>query len=182
MIPMSRLKAVYKDLATGSDEKSFAQLTKEVKEEQTQRNLSLQITPSPTMGTSQNPEQEMSFQRASGSPMEGCPADQPPEMDVDPQVQAGSLSKTVPKTRKRQLYTVARLVVEPDSQGSSQCTTSSQETETVIRTKESHSETEARTEEPRPAVVVPDERNIQNPVTDHEIPAPTRKQPRRSTR
>lgn len=168
---MSRLEAVYKDLATGSDEKSFAQLTKEVKEEQTRRNLSLHITPSPTKGTSQNPEQEMSFQRASGSPMEGSPADQPPEMDVDPQVQAGSLSKAVPKTRKRQLYTVARLVVEPDSQGSSQCTTASQETKT-----------EVRTEEPRPAVVMPNERNLQNPVTDHEIPAPTRKQPRRSIR
>lgn len=159
-------------MAAGSDEKSFAQLDKEVKrEEQAKTSISLHLSPGPTNGMSQDSEKDVSFQRDSGSPMEASPADQPPQMNADPQTQARSLTKTTSVPRKRRLYTVAKLVVEPDSQGSSQCTMASQETES-----------EVRTEEPPQAVVTPNKKDLQNPVTDSEVSIPTRKHPRRASK
>ncbi|XP_041799257.1 telomeric repeat binding factor a [Chelmon rostratus] len=173
MIQRTRLEAAYKALATSSDERTFAQLEEEVEQEEQaeQQGLSLTLSPTPPKDTNQDSEQDELFQRDSGSPMEASPADQPPQTDVAPQTQAGSLSKTPLVLRKRQLYTVARLVVEPDSQGSSQCTAASQELEA-----------EVRTEEPPQSPARPNKKGLQNPVTDNEVSAPTQKHPRRASK
>lgn len=170
-IPRSRLEAAYNDLTAGSFEKPFSELEKEVKrEEQAQNNLSEHLSPAPERGASEELEQDVSFQRASGSPMEASPADQPPQMDVTAQAPAGSLSKASSLPRKRQLYTVARLVVDPDSQASSQYSSSQER------------ETEARTEEPPQEAVTPSKKDPQNPVTGDEVAVPIRKHTRKSTR
>lgn len=125
--------------------------------------LLLRLSPTPPMCTEQNAGQDGLFQRDSGSPMEASPADQPPQMDAVPQTQAGSISKSAPVLRNRRLYTVARLVVEPDSQGSSQCTTASlQEVETEIRT-----------EEPPPAIT--NKKELQSQVTHSDFTTHTQK-------
>lgn len=80
-------------------------------------------------GTTQSSEQEALFQRKSVSPLEASPADQMTQTGAERQAAAGSLSKT--------LYTVARFVVEPDSQPSSQCTTAAEELDVETRTTES---------------------------------------------
>ncbi|KAK5624210.1 hypothetical protein CRENBAI_000028 [Crenichthys baileyi] len=109
-------------------------------------------------------EVEAQGNRDSCSPMEASPADQPPQTDAEPQAQSGSCSKT--------LYTVARLVVEPDSQPCSQCTTAAEEMETE------------RTEKPpqTPSPSNKEENSLQCPVTDKEVVIPTRKLPRRCNR
>ncbi|XP_070817364.1 telomeric repeat binding factor a [Chaetodon trifascialis] len=168
MIQRSRLEAAYKALAANSDEKTFAQLEEEVEqEEQAKKEVSLPLSPT----TIKDSEQDELFQRDSGSPMEASPADQPPQTDVAPQTPAGSLSKTPLVLRNRQLYTVARLVVEPDSQGSSQCTAASQELET-----------EVRTEEPPQPATVPSKKSQQSPATDSEVAMPTPKRLRRTSK
>lgn len=167
-ITVSRLEAAYKALAAGSNEKSFAQLDQEVKkEEQTASNHSLHQCPTLTKATSQVSQIDVPRQRDSGSPNEALSADQPTQMDVDPQTQVGSLSKMTSVARKRQPYTVARLVMEPDSQ----CTTASQD-----------QEIEFRTEEPPQADVTPNNKDLFNPVTDYEVVVPSRKHPRHDTR
>ncbi|XP_070764270.1 telomeric repeat binding factor a [Enoplosus armatus] len=175
IIQRTRLEAAYRALAAGPDERTFAQLEEEVEEEEQARreDLSLHLSPTPKKSTMQDSEKDRRFQRDSGSPMEASPADQPPQTDAAPQTQAGSLSKTPSVLRNRRLFTVARLVVEPDSQGSSQCTTSSQELEA-----------EVRTEEPRlpPPLAIPNEEDLQNPVTDKEVPKPTRTCSRRANK
>nr|XP_046239253.1 telomeric repeat binding factor a [Scatophagus argus] len=169
-ISKSRLAVAYRDLCPGSDEKTFVLLDEEMKrDELASKELSLHLSPTPTKGTNKDSEQDGLFQRDSGSPMEASPADQPRQMDADPQAQGGSRSKTPSVTRKRRLYTVARLVVEPDSQGSSQCTAVSQELET-----------EVRTEEPPQSPAIHTKKDLQNPVMDNEIAMPTRKYPRRA--
>lgn len=130
--------------------------------------LSLRLSPTPKKGTNQESEQEALFQRDSGSPMEASPADQPSQTEAVPQTQAGSLSKTPPVLRNRRPYTVAQLVVEPDSQVSSQCTTASQELET-----------EVQTEEPPQSPTITN-KDPQSPLTDNEITRPSRKHPRRA--
>ncbi|XP_031169967.1 telomeric repeat binding factor a isoform X2 [Sander lucioperca] len=173
IIQRARLEAAYKALAAGSYEKTFAQLEEEVEEEEQARKevLCLRLSPSPEMGTDRDLEQDGLFQRDSGSPMEASPADQPPHTDADPQTQAGSLSKTPSVLRNRRLYTVARLVVEPDSQGSSQCTTALQEVETDVRT-----------EEPPQSLAIPSRKDSQSPLTDNEVTIPVRKCPRRANK
>ncbi|XP_076577831.1 telomeric repeat binding factor a [Chaetodon auriga] len=172
MIQRSRLEAAYKALAANSDEKTFAQLEEEVEqEEQAKKDPSLPLSPTTMKDTNRDSEQDELFQRDSGSPMEASPADQPPQTDVAPQTQAGSLSKTPLVLRNRQLYTVARLVVEPDSQGSSQCTAASQELET-----------EVRTEEPPQPAGVPSKKGQQSPATDSEVATPTPKRLRRANK
>ncbi len=137
------------------------------KEEQAKEALCLRLSPTPTRSTDQDSEQNGLFQRGSGSPMEASPADQPEQTDDVPQIQAGSLSKTPPVTRNRRLYTVAQLVVEPDSQGSSQYTTK-------------ELETEVRTEEPPQSPAILNEKDLQNALTDSEDTTPKRKYPRRN--
>lgn len=158
-------------MTAGAFEKPFNELEKEVKrEEQAQNDLSNHLSPAPERDASQELEQDVSFQRASGSPLEASPADQPPQMDVNAQAPAGSLSKASSVPRKRQLYTVARLVVDPDSQASSQHTSSQEQ------------ETEVRTEEPPQEAITPSKKDPQNPVTGDEVAIPTRKHTRKSSR
>lgn len=150
---MSRLEAAYQSLATGLHDKSFTQLKKEVTKEDL--TLTLQKCTSQEAG-------QVSSQGASCSPVEASPADQPAQVDADPQIPTGSVSETAPVTRKRQLYTVARLVVEPDSQGSSQCTSASEEMETEVRA-------EALTA----AVASPARTMSQSLITEDKVVTPT---------
>ncbi|XP_071346254.1 telomeric repeat binding factor a [Trachinotus anak] len=168
IIQKTRLEEVYKALA-GSDEITFAKLEEEVEREEQARNedLSLRLSPTPKKGTNQ----DRLFQRDSGSPIEASPADQPPQTDAVPPTQAGSLSKTPSVVRKRRLYTVAQLVVEPDSLASSQCSTASQE-----------QETEVSTEEPPQSQAVSNKTDSQSLLTDSEITIPSRKLPRRASK
>ncbi|XP_018522364.1 telomeric repeat binding factor a [Lates calcarifer] len=170
IIQRARLEAAYKAWPAHSDERTFAQLMEEVEREAQagKESLSLRLSPTPKKGTNQESEQEALFQRDSGSPMEASPADQPSQTEAVPQTQAGSLSKTPPVLRNRRPYTVAQLVVEPDSQVSSQCTTASQELET-----------EVQTEEPPQSPTITN-KDPQSPLTDNEITRPSRKHPRRA--
>ncbi|XP_036950202.1 telomeric repeat binding factor a isoform X2 [Acanthopagrus latus] len=167
--PRTRLEAAYRDLAPELEERTFAQLEVEVEREEQARieGISLCLSSAPTKDTSRDTEQDGLFQRASGSPMEASPADQPPQTDVVPETQAGSRSKIPSVQKNRQLSTLARLVVEPDSQ---QSTPASQELENEVGTEELQS----------PAV--PSEKLLQSPLTDSEIAVPTRKRRRRSDR
>ncbi|XP_034536450.1 telomeric repeat binding factor a isoform X2 [Notolabrus celidotus] len=135
IILKTSLEAVYKALSA-SDEKTFTQAEEEV-ERETQKSLSLHPSLSQKKRTNQDPEQTQLFQRNSGSPMEASPADQPPQADTAPQTQAGSLSKTPEVIRNRRLpYTLARLVVEPDSQGSILSTAASQDPQAGLMREE----------------------------------------------
>ncbi|XP_041639327.1 telomeric repeat binding factor a isoform X2 [Cheilinus undulatus] len=137
IILKTRLEAAYLALSVGSDERTFAQLEEEVQRETNSECLSLNPSCSPERSSSQDSEQNQLFQRDSGSPMEGSPADQPPQVDSLSQPPAGSLSKTPEVTRNRRLpYNLARLVVEPDSQGSSQSTSALQDLQVELRTEE----------------------------------------------
>nr|XP_029134605.1 LOW QUALITY PROTEIN: telomeric repeat-binding factor 2 [Labrus bergylta] len=132
VIIRTRLEAAYIALSNDSDERPFAQLEAEVEREEQEKKKdmsSLHCSLAPENSTNQDSEQELIFQRDSGSPMEASPADQTPQTDAVLQEQAGSLSKTpeVKRTR-RPPYNLARLVVEPDSQGSTQSTQSTQST------------------------------------------------------
>ncbi len=150
--------------------RTFAQLEEEVeREEQAGEDLSRRLSATPTEGTSGDLEEDGLFQRDSGSPMEASPADQPPQTDDVHPAQAGSLSKTPSVQRNRRPYTVAHLVVEPDSQVGSQCTSASNELET-----------EVRTEEPSLSPATPNKKDLQNPGRNDEETTPTRKRPRRA--
>ncbi|XP_073320095.1 telomeric repeat binding factor a isoform X3 [Pagrus major] len=161
----TRLEAAYKDLAAGLIERTFAQLEEEVERE---GQASLCLSSTPTKDINRDSEQDGLFQRASGSPMEASPADQPPQMDVVPETQAGSRSKTPSVLKNRRLFTVARLVVEPDSQQSCQSTPASQDLENEVRTEEPQSPS------------VPSNKQPQSPLTDSEVDVPTRKRRRRA--
>ncbi len=160
-------------MAADSDERTFAQLEEEVeREEQPQKErLSLHLSPSPKKDTERALEEDALFQKDSGSPMEASPADQPPHTDAVPETQAGSLSKTPPVLRNRRPYTVAQLVVEPDSQGGSQCTTASRELEAEVRTEESPQ-----------SQAIPNKIDQHDPVTDDEVTIRTRKRSRRPSK
>ncbi|XP_075966435.1 telomeric repeat binding factor a [Anarhichas minor] len=172
IIQRTRLEMAYKALSASSGERIFAQLEDEVEEEEQARKeaLSRRFSPAPKEGTILDSEQDGLFQRDSGSPMEASPADQPPQTDAVPQTESGLLPKTPPALRNRHLHTVARLVVEPDSQGSSQCTAASQEQETDVRA-----------EEPPQPPAIPD-KDSQSLVADIEVSKPMRKIPRRANK
>ncbi|KAM4592971.1 telomeric repeat binding factor a isoform 2-T2 [Odontesthes bonariensis] len=167
IIHRARLQATYKALASGLNEKTFAQLEQEVETEGQKRDDLCPHHSSDGNGDANlNSEQEKLFQRDSCSPMEASPADQPPQTDTGPQAQACSVSKA--------LYTVARLVVEPDSQPNSQCMTPPEELES-----------EDGMETPTQALVVSSEKgfkDVECPVADREVAFPTRKRPRRTNR
>ncbi|XP_034413245.1 telomeric repeat binding factor a [Cyclopterus lumpus] len=171
IIQRSRLEMAHKALAAGAGagERTFAQLEEEVEEEEQARkeNLSRRLSPAPRKG-SMDSEQDGLFQRDSGSPMEASPADQTPQTDAVPQTESGWLSKTPSGLRNRHLNTVARLVVEPDSQGSSQCTAASQEKEADVGTEEPPQS---------PAILDKDSQSL---GADNEISIPVRKIPRRA--
>ncbi|XP_024151120.1 telomeric repeat binding factor a isoform X3 [Oryzias melastigma] len=154
IIQRSRLEAAYKALA--EDEKTFVQLEQEVETEiQDVGDLHLELP------SDSETEQNDLCQRKVCSPMEASPAEQPPQTNGGPQVQARLLSK--------QHYTVARLVTEPDSQFSSQYSTALEELETEAGTKNPpKTQDECR------------EKEQQCPVSDDETVILTPKRPRRS--
>lgn len=166
-IPKSRLEKAYEDLsAKDSDKKPFPELEEVVELESQERACRcLRNSPDPMRGADQSSEQEAPFQRGSCSPMEASPADQPPQTDTEHHRPTGLLSKTH--------YTVARFVVEPDSQPSSQCTTAAEELDTETRTKEPRQTAASLNKELN---------DLECPVTDKEAVIPTRKPPRRSSR
>ncbi|XP_008403948.1 telomeric repeat binding factor a [Poecilia reticulata] len=129
-IQKSKLEVAYKDMALCLEEKTFSDLEQEVEEESQKRVcFSLERHTDSVRGATQSSEQEALFQRKSVSPMEASTADQMTQTGAERQAAAGSLSKT--------LYTVARFVVEPDSQPSSQCTTATEELDVETRTTDS---------------------------------------------
>ncbi|XP_012723422.2 telomeric repeat binding factor a isoform X2 [Fundulus heteroclitus] len=157
-----RLEVAYKALAEDSEE-TFSDLEEEVEVEAQERTcVSLQPPVDPRRDADQRSEQKEQTERNSCSPME---ADQPPQTDAAQQAQTGSLSKTS--------YTVARLVVEPDSLPSSQCTTAPEELETKTWT-------ELPPQTPAPSHT--ELTDLQCPITDKEVVLPTRTQPRRSSK
>ncbi|XP_023153830.2 telomeric repeat binding factor a isoform X1 [Amphiprion ocellaris] len=172
VIQRVRLEAAYKALSAATENRTFAQLEEYVeREEQEIENLGLLHPTDPKTDTNLDSEQEGLFQRDSGSPMEASPADQPPQTDAAPETLAGSLSKIPSALWSGQLYTVPRLVVEPDSQVSSQCITDSQEQRTDVRA-----------EEPPQTLARSNEKDLQCPVPDREVDVPVRKCPRRAKR
>ncbi|XP_047436842.1 telomeric repeat binding factor a isoform X2 [Mugil cephalus] len=175
VIQRTRLEAAYNALAAGSVEMTFAQLKDEVEtdeqetEEQERDNFCLQLSLDTYSCTHQKSEEEGPFQRNSGSPMEASPAERP-QTDAVTQTQVGSLSKMAAVTRNRQLPTLAQLVVEPDSQAASQCTTSSHEAQTEVEMEKSPQ-----------TCAVSDKNDQQCPLTVKKVSVPTRKR-RRVTR
>ncbi|KAK7913134.1 hypothetical protein WMY93_013345 [Mugilogobius chulae] len=95
-ITKSRLEAGFKMLADASD---FIRLEKEIEEE-----------PSKTQSTEEIKDQL--YLRNSDSPLEASPADEPAQMSDLTQAHTGLLSK-IPSNGQH--YTVARLVMEPDT-------------------------------------------------------------------
>ncbi|XP_060924395.1 telomeric repeat binding factor a [Limanda limanda] len=173
IIQRTRLEAAYKMLASLSDMRTFAQLEEEVEREEQERtnDLLLRLSPSLKEDISLDSEPDGVFQRCSGSPMEASVADQPPKTEAVSHTQTGSLSKSPsPPLRKRRLYTVARLVVEPDSQSSSQCTVASPEPDTQA----------LEVELPESPTIADD--NSQSLLTDNEVTKPSRKPRTQSSR
>lgn len=159
-IHKTRLKEAYQALAAGVDGTTMEHLEEEIeREEQPKKdNLNPHILPTPNRDSQQAFEQDGLFQRDSNSPMEASPADQPPHTDTVPETQTGSETNTTPVLTNR-LYSVAQLVVEPDSQVGLQCTTPSQEPEI-----------EVVTEQPQ---VLSSKEDQQDPVTVVEVTIPT---------
>ncbi|XP_043961936.1 telomeric repeat binding factor a [Gambusia affinis] len=164
-ISKSRLEVAYKALAQCLEEKTFSDLEQEVEEESQKRVcLCLERCTDSIQRTTQSSEQEALFQRKSVSPMEASPADEMTQIDAERQAAAGSLSKT--------LYTVARFVVEPDSQTSSQCTTTVEELDVETRTTESPQMPSASNKELN---------GLQCSDSDRKHSRPKRKLPRRGS-
>lgn len=90
--------------------------------------------------------------------MEASPADQ-------------KLLKTPIVLCKREHYTVSRLVLEPDSQASSRCTTASEELEPEVRRKAAPQ-----------TLHVSNEKDCRCTGTDQKCATPTQKQPLRAKR
>lgn len=147
----------YNALAEGSCQITFDQLTQEVDTEAQENEICLQLAPDPMKGTILNSELDLLNQRDVCSPMEASPADQPPQSEKNPQTQASSLSA----------YTVPRLLAEPDSLPSSQCTTAAEELETE----------EGKKLQPQTVSSGSKTKEAPYPVTDKEVIIP-----RRSTR
>ncbi|XP_028330337.1 telomeric repeat binding factor a isoform X2 [Gouania willdenowi] len=176
VIQKTRLELAYTALAADMDNrKTFTQLEEEVDlEREETEEPGLQPSPGPERHISVCNELECRLQRDAGSPMEASPADQPQQTHALPETQAGSLSKTPPVLRSRRPYSVARLVMEPDSQPSSQCTIAS---ETLVELFGSEISTE---DQPQPQATV-DETPLECSEDEIEVTVPTRKRPR-STR
>lgn len=158
IIQWTRLEAAHDALAAGSNERMFTELDNEVRAD-----VPLGLLPSEIL-TNQESGQDGPFQRDSQSPLEASPADEPPQTDVIPPTQVETLTNTMLVPRSR-LYTVPQLVVEPDSHGSSQCTTASRELDSDL------------TEEAQPPPVS-QKGDPPSPLTQSEISKPTRKRPR----
>lgn len=156
-LPLSRLAAAYKDLAVGPHQKSFNELEEEVKTEE--RNCACHHCP-PTPPNRQNSVSDVSLERDSTSSAEPSTSttNPPAKMDTSPQTHPGLPTKTVTVSLKRQLFSVAQLVVEPDSQSSSPSTGPSQEEETEVGAER-----------------LQEAEDLQSPVKTIEIAKPVRK-------
>ncbi|XP_061734819.1 telomeric repeat binding factor a isoform X2 [Nerophis ophidion] len=126
-IEKSRLMSAYQALATGGLLLSFSQLEDILGNEK----LETRFLVSARDDTSKDPELDERFQRDSGSPVEAAPAGPHAQNDVPSQSKTGS-PQTTHTRRKRQLYTVSKFVMEPDSQESS----ASQAREAAVRGEE----------------------------------------------
>nr|XP_061820352.1 telomeric repeat-binding factor 2-like isoform X2 [Nerophis lumbriciformis] len=126
-IEKSRLMSAYQTLATGGLVLSFSQLEDILGNEK----LETKFLGSARDDTSKDPELDERFQRDSGSPVEASPAGPHAQNDVPSQSKTGS-PQTTNTRRKRQLYTVSKFVIEPDSQESS----ASQAREATVRGEE----------------------------------------------
>ncbi|XP_038158177.1 telomeric repeat binding factor a [Cyprinodon tularosa] len=148
IIQKASLEIAYKALAEGLEEKTFSELEEEV-EAEAQEGVCLcqQRSLDPKRGDDQSLDQEAGLQRDSCGPMEASPAEQPPQRDAEQQDQTGSL------------YTVARLVVEPDSQVSTQYSIAAEELE-------------RRAE--KPPQTPPTNNSSQGPLTEKQVEIPTR--------
>ncbi|XP_029000473.1 telomeric repeat binding factor a [Betta splendens] len=161
VIQKNRLKAAYKAMVNSSEEKSFAQLEEEVEREGQARKedfMCLSHTHK-QLTTQENVTEEETLQKESGSPIEASPADEPSQTDADLQTQGGTLSNTP---------SVAQLVIQPDSQVSLKCSIAPRELQIEVRTEEV-AESPIKSSKP----------DLQCPVTENEIPKPTRRIPRR---
>ncbi|XP_040889418.1 telomeric repeat-binding factor 2-like isoform X2 [Toxotes jaculatrix] len=163
-IQRTRLEASYKTLAAGSHKRTFAQLQEEVEGEDQAviADFSLRLSPSPKRDSNEDSEQDSLFQRDLGSPMEASPADLTGRF---------TLKHTLSAEDNRRDYIVRRLVVEPDSQTSSQCSAASQELET-----------EARAEDPPQTPTVSSKQDPQSPLTDSEVTKPSRNHHKRTSK
>ncbi|XP_056135009.1 telomeric repeat binding factor a isoform X2 [Lampris incognitus] len=122
VIQRKRLEAAYAALAGDSCQPTLVQILEEVEREELNKtskvkgNLPPHPSASSLYGTDMEPNLDIHFPRDSGSPVESCRTDQ-----------------EISELRTMRRYTVAQLVVEPDSLESSHCSTAFQEQETRIR-------------------------------------------------
>lgn len=166
-LPVSRLAAAYEDLAVGPHQKSFNELEEEVKTEE--RNCACHHRP-PTPGNRQNSVPDVSLESDSSSSVDPSTSttEPPAKTDGSPQTDPGLLTKTVTVSLKRRLFSVAQLVVEPDSQSSSPSIGPSQEEETEVGAERLQESEE------------PSQKDLHSPVKIIEIAKPIRKHRRKA--
>lgn len=166
-LPISRLAAAYENLAVGPHLISFNELEDEVKTEEI--NCTCNHRP-PTPASRPNSVADVSAERDSTSSVEpststtGTPA----KTDGSPHTDPGLPTKTVTVSLKRRLFSVAQLVVEPDSQTSSPSVGPSQEEEAEVGAGRLQEAEEVS------------EQDLQSPVKTIEIAKPVRKHRRKA--
>ncbi|XP_054627091.1 telomeric repeat binding factor a isoform X2 [Dunckerocampus dactyliophorus] len=142
LIQKSRLMSAYQALAKGALAIAFSEL-EDIVEHETPETMCLG---SEREDTSQDSEHDERFQRDSGSPVEAALAGPHTQTDAPPQSKTGSPQITTTR-RKRQLYTVSKFVMEPDSQTNSQRTASQEQEATVGVEQPGQSQTGHSTDE-----------------------------------
>ncbi|XP_034044186.1 telomeric repeat binding factor a [Thalassophryne amazonica] len=158
IITRTRLEAAYNALAAGLEVRTFAELEKVVELEARKENISMQHLHGSMKDTEVDMEQDELPQRG---PLEVLPAQE-----------NGLINAASQTTRKKRLYTVAHLVVGPDSQRKLRSTTAIEKLEP-----------EADVEEPEQLMVPANKRTPQSPLTDSEVVTkPIRRLPRRNNR
>lgn len=169
-LPMSRVAAAYEDLAVSPHQKSFSELKEELKTEEISCTCNHQPT---SAANSQNPAADMSLEKDSTNSLEASTSttEPPAQVDAPPQTDPALLTKPVRVALKRRLYTVAQLVLEPDSQSTSSSIGPSQEEETL------HEEVGA---ERLQEAEKPSQKDLQSPMKAPEIAEPIRKSRRKS--
>nr|XP_057945054.1 telomeric repeat binding factor a [Doryrhamphus excisus] len=111
LIQKSRLALAYQTLAKCGLAIAFSQLEDIVENEMSET----KCLASDKVDTSKDSEHDELFQRHSGSPVEAALAGPHTQTDAPPQSKTGSPQVTTTR-KKRQLYTVSKFVIEPDSQ------------------------------------------------------------------
>lgn len=164
-LPISRLAAAYEDLAVGPHLKSFIELKEDLKTEE----INCTCNHQPTIAAnSQNSAADMSLEKGSAGSLDVSTSTTEPPANVDapPKTDPALLTKPVTVSLKRRLYTVAQLVVEPDTQSTSSSIGPSQEEEPL------HEEAGA---ERLQEAEGPSQKDMQSPVKVVEIAKPIRK-------